>query len=333
MRDNASSPANALSDARKAVGEHAAVLITDGTGATAVAGVTDPAHLPVFVCFEGGAGIIDPARWPTLFRLAPPNATLARRLADYIANSQPKVALLTDDSEYGQQGRSDLRAALKIDHVRVVSDQTIQRRAADVSPQVLAARKAGADRLVLWTTAADIAAVVQATHAIGWDVPVLTGQTGEDPLLRQRLAAHADWLDEVRFVSSRITAEVGPKPFDAFRAHFESVLGVQKVGVEQDGRPVVQPPDWAMYPYDALLLVQAAADEVTALGAPLLKALNTVSVVGANGDGRGYSPVYHEGVSPAGHVLRALQGIHVRARERRPAVRVAAGGQPARSVT
>jgi ABC-type branched-subunit amino acid transport system substrate-binding protein len=309
VRDNAGSPANALADARQAVADHAAVLLTDGTGATAVASVTDPAHLPVFVLFEGGAGIIDPARWPTLFRLAPANATLVRRLADYIANDKPKVAMLTDDSEYGQQGRASLHEAFKIDQVQVVSDATIQRRATDVAPRVLAARRAGADRLVLWTTAANIATVVQATHDAGWDVPVLTGQTGEDPLLRQRLAAHPDWLASVRFVSSRITAEVGPKPFETFRAHFEAKLGAQKAGVTQDGRPVIQPPDWAMYPYDAMLLVKAALDESHALGEPLLRTLNTVSVVGANGDGRGYSPEYHEGVSPQDMYFARFEGF------------------------
>ncbi len=49
---------------------HAAVLLTDGTGAVAVASVTDPAKLPVFVLFEGGAGLIDPA--------APPDAVPPR---------------------------------------------------------------------------------------------------------------------------------------------------------------------------------------------------------------------------------------------------------------
>ena len=50
-------------------------------------------------------------------------------------------------------------------------------------------------------------------------MPILTGVTGEDPLIRQRLVAHPEWLRDVKFVSSRITAEVGPKPFEAFRAH------------------------------------------------------------------------------------------------------------------
>src|SRR5437763_1554892 len=58
--DNAGSPQTAAAQARHAVSEHAAVLITDGVGAAAVAGVTKPAGLPVFVVFDGGASVVDP---------------------------------------------------------------------------------------------------------------------------------------------------------------------------------------------------------------------------------------------------------------------------------
>jgi ABC-type branched-subunit amino acid transport system substrate-binding protein len=307
--DNGGSPANALANAREAVSKHALALLTDGTGAASMAAVTDPAHLPVFICFDGGAGLIDPQRRPTLFRMAPADATLAGRLADYIANDHPNVGLITDDSGYGQQGRAAVRAALKTDAVPVVSDQTVQQRANDVTPQVLAARRAGARMLVLWASAADVAATLQATRQIGWDVPVIAGQTGEDPLIRQRLVAHPDWLKSLRFVSSRITAEVGPKPFEAFRAHYEAKVGADKVGVAQDGRDVLQPPDWAMYPYDALDLVAEALDETGALGAPLMRAMGTASIVGANGDSRGYSPTYHEGISPSDMYFARFEGF------------------------
>src|SRR3954447_6902256 len=256
--DNASSPATALANAREAVSRHAAVLLTDGTGATAVADVTDAAKLPAFILFNGGASLIEPARHPSMFRLAPADTIMTRRLADYIANQGPKVAMLTDDSGYGEQGRAALHDAFRTDEVAVVSDQVIPARASDLAPQVLAARRAGADRLIVWASAGDVAAALEAVHRAGWAVPVISGQTGEDPLVRQRLVAHPDWLASLRFVSSRITAEVGPKPFEAFRRRYEAKLGKEKVGVKQDGRDVIQPPDWAMYPYDAVKLTQEA---------------------------------------------------------------------------
>jgi ABC-type branched-subunit amino acid transport system substrate-binding protein len=241
--------------------------------------------------------------------MAPADPILASRLADYIANSHPRVALLTDDSDYGHQGHDALRKALATDKIAVVSDQTLQQRAADVTPQVLAARKAGATLVVQWSGAADVAAVVNAIHTVGWNVGVLSGQTGEDPLVRQRLVAHPDWLKSLRFASSRITAEVGPKPFEAFRAHFEQQIGVQKVGMKQDGRDVVQPPDWAMYPYDSVNLVLEALNEAGSLGAPLMRLMNAAHIVGANGDGRGYNLTYHEGISPSDMYFARFRGF------------------------
>jgi ABC-type branched-subunit amino acid transport system substrate-binding protein len=299
--DNASSPATALANAREAVSRNAAMLLTDGTGAAAIGDLTDRAHIPTFIVFEGGAKLIDPQRHPSVFRLAPADAIMTRRLADYIANARPKVAMLTDDSGYGTQGRAALRDAFTVDEINVVSDQVIPRRAQDLAPQILQAKQSGADRLIVWASAADVAATLEAVAKANWNVSVISGQTGEDPLIRQRLVAHPDYLRRLRFVSSRITAEMGPKPFNAFRARYEKAQGKDKVGVKQDGKDVIQPPDWPMYPYDAINLVAEAATDAGTLGAPLVQALNDgTRIIGANGDQRAYNAGYHEGVSPQG---------------------------------
>jgi branched-chain amino acid transport system substrate-binding protein len=307
--DNGGSPANALANARTAVADHALALLTDGTGAASVAAVSDPANLPVFICFDGGAGLIDPQQFPTLFRMAPADPTMAQHIADYIANDKPKVALITEDDDYGQQGHSALQAALRQDRLQVVSDQQVQQKATDVSTQVLAARRAGATTVLVWAGAANIAGVVSAARAGGWNVPVISSPSGEDPLVRQKLVAHKDWLQSLSFVSSRITSELGPRLFNAFRAHFESKLGVTKVGVSQNGRPVVQPPDWAMYPYDSVSLVAEALDETGKLGPSLMRAMNSASIVGANGDSRGYNAGYHEGISPSDMYIARFDGF------------------------
>jgi len=308
--DNASSPAAALANAREAVDRKAAMFLTDGTGATAIGDLTDRAGIPAFIVFEGGAKLIDPQRHPSVFRLAPADAIMTRRLADYIANQRPKVAMLTDDSGYGANGRQALREAFAVDEIKVVSDQVIPRRAQDLAPQILQARNAGADRLIVWASAADVAAALEAVAKAGWNVPVISGQTGEDPLVRQRLVAHPEYLARLRFVSSRITAEIGPKPFNAFRARYEQARGVDKVGVEQDGKDVIQPPDWPMYPYDAIHLVAEAAHDAGALGAPLVQTLNSgTRIVGANGDQRAYNAGYHEGVSPQDMYFARFEGF------------------------
>ncbi|HUR15544.1 MAG TPA: ABC transporter substrate-binding protein [Mycobacteriales bacterium] len=299
--DNGGSAQTAAANARKAVAEGAVALITDGVGAEAIAAITDPVKLPVFVAFEGGASFIDAKRHPTLFRLAPANEAMCRRLADYLADTQPgkPFALLSDDSAYGREGAANVKADLLHDQVRVVSDQAVPEGAADVSAQVLAARRSGARVLVVWARAATVASVLRAVRSTGWDVKVVTGPTGEDPLVRQRLADHPEWVDGLVFVSFRITSEVGGAPFAAYRKAFESVFGPEEVGVEVDGKDVIMPPDWSMYSFDAVNLVKAALDRAGSTDRKeVYDALLRVTITGANGDERGFGPDDREGVSP-----------------------------------
>lgn len=297
--DNAGSPQQAAANARQAVSMHAAALIIDGVGAAAVADVTGPAHLPTFVVFEGGAGIVDPERRPTMFRLAPADKYMTMRLADYLAGRRPKVGIIADDSSYGRDGLDSLTSAFARDEVTVTQKAVVPAGTSDVATQVLAQRRAGVNQLIVWASAPVVAAVVQSARSAGWQVSIWAGPSGEDPLVRQRLAQHPDWLTGVGFVSFRITAEVGPAPFAAYRKAYVKAFGEEKVGVKQGGKDVVQPPDWSMFPYDVVHLVAASLGKSGAIGAPLLDTLAGNEVVtGANGDERGYSASTREGVSP-----------------------------------
>jgi ABC-type branched-subunit amino acid transport system substrate-binding protein len=296
--DNSGSPSMAVANARTAVAHRAAALISDGTGALAVSRVTDPASLPYFVVFDGGGSFVDARTHPTVFRLAPADKFMSRRLADYLADKATSVAVLSDDSSYGRDGSAQLDADLKHDGVDVVTSAVLPVGADDVSAQVLSASRAGARALVIWAGAPHIAQIIRAARSAGWNVPIYTGPAGEDPLVRQQLADHPGWLDGTTFVSFRITSEQGPGPFNRFRAAYEDRYGAERVGVSAAGRPVIQPPDWAMYSYDAVLLVSASLAITSGrTGAPLLTAIQTVSITGANGDQRGFGPDNREGVS------------------------------------
>ena len=149
--------------------------------------------------------------------------------------------------------------------------------------------------LVVWADGPTVAAVVKAVHAADATVSIFTSPTGQDPIVRQQTAGNGG-VDGLTFVSFRITAEVGPPPYVAWRAAYVKAFGVEKTGLTADGRPVIEPPDWAMFPYDAVKLVTAAAaGGVT--GAALLSALDTTSITGANGDDYGFTPGSREGVS------------------------------------
>jgi ABC-type branched-subunit amino acid transport system substrate-binding protein len=297
--DNGGSPQRAVANAHTAVTKGAVALITDGVGAQAVAAVTDPVSLPVFIVFEGGSSLVDARTRPTLFRMAPANKPMATRLSDYLSERTKVVGLLADDSTYGREGAAQSRLAFKRNEITVASDDTVPEGASDVASQVLAARRAGAKVLVVWARATGVAAVVRAARAGGWSVPVYSGPTGEDPLVRQRLADHPEWVEGLTFVSFRITSETGPAPFAAYRKAYEAKFGIDDVGVRVAGKPVVMPPDWSTYSYDAVNLVALALKNSGGKsGVALMDALQRTVSTGANGDERGFGREDREGVSP-----------------------------------
>ena len=219
--------------------------------------------------------------------------------------------MLTDDSGYGEQGRAALRDAFAIDEVKVVSDQVIPTRATDLAPQILAARRAGADRLIVWASAADVAATLEAVHKAGWNVPVISGQTGEDPLIRQRLVAHPDWLASLRFVSSRITAEVGPEAVQRVPRPLREGAR-QGQGRRQAGRPRRHPAaGLGDVPLRRAAAGRARRSPSRARSARRCCRRSTTAprIIGANGDQRAYSAEYHEGVSPADMYFARFDGF------------------------
>jgi ABC-type branched-subunit amino acid transport system substrate-binding protein len=297
-RDSARSPRRAVQNVRRAADDGAAAVVDEGTGVDASWRVARDAHLPVGIVYQGGAGLVDAATRPNVFRIAPTDRGIAFRLAEYLIPKGVKVALLTDDTGYGVEGSKALARSFGSNPEAVAARIRLSAGALDVAPQVLRARRAHATALLVWSQAPTIAAVLTAARSAGWDVPVYTPPTGADPLVRQQLADRPEWVDGLTFASGRMTAEVGATPFETFRSSYEDSFGVDRVGVRtRAGREVIQPPELAMYAYDFVNVLAAAiatADSVD--GEKILAALAEVTVQGANGDERGFNRASHEGV-------------------------------------
>jgi hypothetical protein len=127
---------------------------------------------------------------------------------------------------------------------------------------------------------------------------VYTPPSGADPIVRQALSDHPDWVDGLTFASGRMTAERGPGPFLRFQGAYQRAFGPDETGVTtSSGEAVIQPPEFAMYPYDFVHVLAAALTAAHSTdGARVLDALNLVDVRGANGDERGFNEENHEGV-------------------------------------
>ena len=295
--DNALSPGRAVANSRDALRRHAVAIVTDGTGVDATWRLANEQHVPICITYQGGTGLVDPKARPNVFRIAPTDHGLAFRLAEYMVPKRFKIALLTDDSDYGQAGRAALDDAFRTVSKSVAARITLPSSASDLAPQVLQARRSGATALLVWALPPALAKTVVAARSSGWRVPVYATPTAEDPVLRQQLADHPSWLDGLTFASGRMTAELGAGPWSTFEAAYESAFGATYVGVKSQGRRVISPPDYAMYSYDCANLVAAAVQQAGGTDSQkVLDALNQVSTHGANGDERGFNEINHEGV-------------------------------------
>jgi ABC-type branched-subunit amino acid transport system substrate-binding protein len=294
--DNALSPRKALANVRRAIGDGAVAIVDDGTGVDASWQTAERANVPICVTYDGGMGLVDIDTRPNVFRIAPTNRGISFRLAEYTIPKKLKLALLHDDTTYGQQGARALDVAFGRNPEAVSLKLTLPAGDTNLSPQVLRARRSGATALLVWGQASTIAEVVVAARSAGWDVPVYTPPSAEDPALRQQLADRPDWLDGLTLATGRMTAELGPGFFYAFQSKFEAAYGAQPVGVRtRAGKPVYAPPDYAMYSYDFVNVLAQALSRFPVDG-NRSKALEQVTARGANGDERGFNEHNHEGV-------------------------------------
>jgi branched-chain amino acid transport system substrate-binding protein len=296
--DNELSPRRALANVRQAVADGVVAIVDEGTGVDASWRVAADAGIPIGITFQGGSGLVDERTRPNVFRVAPTDRGIAFRLAEYLIPKGLRVALVSDDSGYGREGADALRKSFGGNEEAVAIRLTLPSGAADVAPEILRARRADADALLVWGLPATVAKVLIAARSAGWDVPVYTASAGADPLVRQQLAAHRDWVDGLTFASGRLTAEVGAGPWLSFQQRYEAAYGADRVGVKTtDGHAIAQPPETAMYSLDFVnVLVAALAQAGESRGPKLLAALEEVTVGGANGDERAFNALNHEGV-------------------------------------
>src|SRR4029453_7905240 len=142
-------------------------------------------------------GLVDLEKRPNVFRIAPTNRGISFRLAEYTIPKGLKLALMHDDTTYGQQGADALDKAFEPNPQWVATKLTLPARDTDLSPQVLRARRAGATGLIVWGQASTIAEVLIAARSAGWDVPAYAPPSAEGPVLRQELADRPHWLERL----------------------------------------------------------------------------------------------------------------------------------------
>jgi branched-chain amino acid transport system substrate-binding protein len=117
--------------------------------------------------------LIDPAKFPNAFRLAPSNSQWDDAVRNYCLNilKAKKVAVIGDTTGYGVTAVGASVAAFKKDGAEVVYQANIDATQADMTPDMLRAKNAGAEVIVVWSVTTGMEARMFNTRAaMNWDV-------------------------------------------------------------------------------------------------------------------------------------------------------------------
>jgi len=119
--------------------------------------------------------LIDPKKYPNAFRIAPSNVQWDDAVRSYCAKQlgAKKVAVIGDTTGYGVTAAKDSSAGFKKDGLQVVYEANIDATQPDMTPDMLRARQAGAEVVVIWSVSTGMIARLLNTRArMGWDVPI-----------------------------------------------------------------------------------------------------------------------------------------------------------------
>ncbi|MCE4554154.1 ABC transporter substrate-binding protein [Pelomonas cellulosilytica] len=88
-----------------------------------------------------------------------------------------KVAILADSTNYGQLGRADLEAALKLKGITPVAIEKFNIKDVDMTAQLLKAKEAGAEAVLTYGIGPELAQIANGMTKLGWKVPMIGSWT------------------------------------------------------------------------------------------------------------------------------------------------------------
>jgi branched-chain amino acid transport system substrate-binding protein len=120
--------------------------------------------------------LIDAAKYPNAFRLAPSNGQWDDAVRSYCLKilKAKKVAVIGDSTGYGVSAVGASVAAFQKDGAEVVYKANIDPTQADMNPDMLRAKSAGAEVIVLWSVNTGLESrMFNARAAMKWDIAIV----------------------------------------------------------------------------------------------------------------------------------------------------------------
>jgi branched-chain amino acid transport system substrate-binding protein len=175
MRDTQGDPTKAVNATQELISQqkvHAIWGPVNSGEALATTPIMGRAKIPdIHPCVV--ESLIDPVKFPNAFRMAPSNSQWddAVRNAGHTVHMVKKVAVIGDTTGYGTTAVGASVAAFKKDGADVVYQANVDATQPDMTPDMLRARNAGAEVIVVWSVTTGMEARMFNTRAaMNWDV-------------------------------------------------------------------------------------------------------------------------------------------------------------------
>ena len=140
--------------------------------------------------------LIDPAKYPNAFRVAPSNGQWDDAVRNYCENvlKVTDVAVVGDTTGYGTSAVAASVAAFKKEGANVTYQTQIDATQPDVTPDMLRMKNAGAKVIVVWSVSTGMEARLMNVRAtLGWDVPIIGHPALGSGDVRQLLEKESNW--------------------------------------------------------------------------------------------------------------------------------------------
>jgi branched-chain amino acid transport system substrate-binding protein len=203
-RDTQGDPTKAVNAAQDMIGRQKVSSIwgpTNSGEALATNAVMARAKMPnMHPCVVDS--LIDPAKYPNAFRIAPSNGQWDDAVRNYCLNvlKVKDVAVIGDTTGYGVSAVAASVAALKRDGANVVYQAQIDATQPDVTPDMLRMKSAGAKVIIVWSVATGMEARLMNERAtLGWDAPIIGHPALGSGDVRQLIEKETNW-DKVYMV-------------------------------------------------------------------------------------------------------------------------------------
>jgi branched-chain amino acid transport system substrate-binding protein len=311
FRDDESNPQKGVAAVQELLQRHNVDVIVGANLtniAVAVAPIINQAKVP-FILFGTGSTLIDPAKFPYLFRTNFHTDMESALIADYALRvlKAKSPGVISDTSAYGQTGSKALIEALAKVGVTPAAHETFALTDTDLSGQVLRLQKANADAILGWSVGTALAQVARAAQRLNFDVPGVGGAgIHQEGFVDLAGSAGKGWSGTYYRSFTRTADEDAPADVRAYLKKMQDRFGA---GLSKTMYVA------ALWDDTIRLLAEAAKRAKSTSGDDVKNALEASNFKGMISDFT-FSPTKHDGMDPKALTLAYAIGLepHVRVR-------------------